>query len=210
MACIVQELLRRQKSCALGHIAVACASRPPLKPSLASPPSLCLFRPARRHRLNRVGDRQLNRASSTVVIWRVNHHAETEAHTAPPRAEGRTDRDIRRCPQTVPRSLGVQAAADPLTPHESIPHGRASSPRSRLPSWRTNRCTPRGRIVNQGACDADPLLLATGQLLWKKGEPISETKPAQQVFCLSARSAVFRRGQFGNHGDVLQRRKRAG
>ena len=50
-----------------------------------------------RHRLNRGGDRQLNRALHTVVMWRMNFHAESKAYTLRRRAEGKSDREIRRC-----------------------------------------------------------------------------------------------------------------
>lgn len=50
-----------------------------------------------RHRLNRSGDRQLNRALHTIVLSRLQHHAETRVYAARRRAEGRTDREIKRC-----------------------------------------------------------------------------------------------------------------
>jgi transposase len=50
-----------------------------------------------RHRLNRTGDRQLNRALHTIVLSRLQHDAETRVYAARRRAEGRSDREIRRC-----------------------------------------------------------------------------------------------------------------
>jgi transposase len=50
-----------------------------------------------RHRLNRRGDRQLNRALHTIVLSRLAHHDETRAYAARRRAEGRTPREIKRC-----------------------------------------------------------------------------------------------------------------
>jgi transposase len=50
-----------------------------------------------RHRLNRGGDRQLNRALHTVVMWRMNFHPESKAYTVRRRGEGKGDREIRRC-----------------------------------------------------------------------------------------------------------------
>ncbi len=50
-----------------------------------------------RHRLNRSGDRQLNRAMHTIVLSRLQHHQETRAYADRRRAEGRTDREIKRC-----------------------------------------------------------------------------------------------------------------
>jgi hypothetical protein len=50
-----------------------------------------------RHRLNRAGDRQLNRALHTIVLSRLQHYADTRAYAARRRAEGRSDREIKRC-----------------------------------------------------------------------------------------------------------------
>jgi transposase len=50
-----------------------------------------------RYRLNRSGDRQLNRALHTIVLSRLAHHAETRAYAARRRAEGKTPREIKRC-----------------------------------------------------------------------------------------------------------------
>ena len=50
-----------------------------------------------RHRLNRGGDRQLNRALHTVVLSRLAHHPETRSYAARRRAEGKTPREIKRC-----------------------------------------------------------------------------------------------------------------
>jgi len=49
-----------------------------------------------RHRLNRGGDRRLNRALTTVVIVRMRTHAPTHAYVARRRAEGRTTKEIMR------------------------------------------------------------------------------------------------------------------
>ena len=50
-----------------------------------------------RHRLNRYGDRKLNRACHMVALVRMHHHEPTKAYIARRRAEGKTDREIRRC-----------------------------------------------------------------------------------------------------------------
>jgi transposase len=49
-----------------------------------------------RHRLNRSGDRQLNRALHTIVVARLRDDPETRAYAARRRAEGKSVRDIRR------------------------------------------------------------------------------------------------------------------
>ena len=50
-----------------------------------------------RYRLNRSGDRQLNRALHTIVVSRMRFHPETKAYVARRLAEGRTPREIKRC-----------------------------------------------------------------------------------------------------------------
>lgn len=50
-----------------------------------------------RHRLNRGGDRSLNRALHTVARTKMAHDSETRDYVEKRRTEGRTDREIRRC-----------------------------------------------------------------------------------------------------------------
>lgn len=50
-----------------------------------------------RHRLNRGGDRQLNRALHTIVLSRLQHHPETKAYAARRTAQGKSPREIKRC-----------------------------------------------------------------------------------------------------------------
>ena len=50
-----------------------------------------------RHRLNRRGDRQLNSALHIIAIQRQRHDPRTQAYFDKRRAEGKTDREIRRC-----------------------------------------------------------------------------------------------------------------
>ena len=50
-----------------------------------------------RHRLNRLGDRQLNRALQVIAVSRMRGHPPTQAYAQRRRAEGKTDREIRRC-----------------------------------------------------------------------------------------------------------------
>jgi transposase len=49
-----------------------------------------------RHRLNRGGDRRLNRALHMAVVTRMAHDPQTRAYVERRRAEGRTPREIRR------------------------------------------------------------------------------------------------------------------
>jgi transposase len=50
-----------------------------------------------RHRLNRGGDRRLNRALHTIVLIRERCHEPTTRYVARRTAEGKSDREIRRC-----------------------------------------------------------------------------------------------------------------
>jgi transposase len=50
-----------------------------------------------RHRLNRSGDRQLNRALHAVVVARLRDDPDTRAYAARRTSEGKSSRDIRRC-----------------------------------------------------------------------------------------------------------------
>lgn len=69
-----------------------------------------------RHRLNRGGDRALNSALHMVALTRMTHDAETREYAEKRRAEGRTDKEIRRCikrylARRVYRTLNASAAA---------------------------------------------------------------------------------------------------
>ena len=50
-----------------------------------------------RYRLNRCGNRQLNRALHTIALSRLRYHQPTRAYADRRRAQGKTDREIRRC-----------------------------------------------------------------------------------------------------------------
>ncbi|MET7453801.1 transposase, partial [Streptomyces sp. NPDC005574] len=50
-----------------------------------------------RHRLNRGGDRQANRALHTIVLVRMRHDQRTRDYVAKRTAEGMTKKDIVRC-----------------------------------------------------------------------------------------------------------------
>jgi transposase len=71
----------------------------------------------RRHRLNRGGDRDLNRALHTVAITRLRCHPETIHYEAKRSAQGKTHREVRR---SIKRALArrlyrrIQAATEPM------------------------------------------------------------------------------------------------
>jgi len=50
-----------------------------------------------RHRLNRSGDRQLNRALHTIVLTRARLDPTTQAYIARRTTEGKSTRDAKRC-----------------------------------------------------------------------------------------------------------------
>jgi len=50
-----------------------------------------------RYRLNRYGDRQLNRALNTIALSRQRYHAPTKAYIERRTSDGKTPREIRRC-----------------------------------------------------------------------------------------------------------------
>jgi transposase len=54
-----------------------------------------------RHRLNRAGDRQLNRALHTVALTRLRFEPNTKTYAARRTAEGKTPREIKRCLKRV-------------------------------------------------------------------------------------------------------------
>jgi hypothetical protein len=59
-----------------------------------------------RYRLNRYGDRQLNRALHTVVRIRIQYQPATRDYLARRSAEGKTSREIKRClARSVARDL---------------------------------------------------------------------------------------------------------
>jgi transposase len=58
-----------------------------------------------RHRLNRGGDRQLNRALHTIVMIRERYHQPTKRYVARRTGEGKSEREIRRC---LKRTIGRQ------------------------------------------------------------------------------------------------------
>jgi transposase len=67
-----------------------------------------------RHRLNRGGDRALNRAIHTIAMVRMRSCSRTRAYVARRTAEGKTKTEILRCPQALyrPRNLPLPHQAD--------------------------------------------------------------------------------------------------
>lgn len=67
-----------------------------------------------RHRLSRRGDRQLNRALHVIAMSRLLYDPETQAYARRRRAEGKTDREIKRClKRYIARQLFRQLETEP-------------------------------------------------------------------------------------------------
>ena len=94
-----------------------------------------------RYRLNRSGDRQLNRALHTIALSRLRYDRRTRAYADRRRAQGKTDREIRRClKRYIARQLYRQLEPSPtgLTNHRSVVAGVPLRARRRLRT-RSNR-----------------------------------------------------------------------
>jgi transposase len=68
-----------------------------------------------RYRLNRSGDRQLNRALHTITLSRLRYDSRTRDYADRRRAEGKTDREIKRClKRYIARELYRRLESPPL------------------------------------------------------------------------------------------------
>lgn len=69
-----------------------------------------------RYRLNRSGNRQLNRALHTIALSRLRHDPTTRTYADRRRAQGKTDREIKRClKRYIARQLYRQLEQQPTT-----------------------------------------------------------------------------------------------
>jgi transposase len=69
-----------------------------------------------RHRLNHGGDRQLNRALHVIALSRLRHDPATQAYAQRRRAQGKNNREIRRClKRYIARQIYRQLEAGPPT-----------------------------------------------------------------------------------------------
>ena len=85
-----------------------------------------------RHRLNRGGDRALNRAIHLIATTRMRADPATRAYLTRRRAEGKTDREIRRClkryiARQLYRELTAAMALLPTTPRTHTGPGLSES-----------------------------------------------------------------------------------
>jgi transposase len=70
-----------------------------------------------RHRLNRLGDRQLNRALHIIAINRMRSHPPTQAYVQRRLTEGKTERDIRRCISATSPATSTEPSTGNSTRH---------------------------------------------------------------------------------------------
>lgn len=76
-----------------------------------------------RHRLNRGGDRALNRAIHTIALTRIRSCPRTRAYVERRNAEGKTPREIRRCVKRyIARELYRAVTQAMTTPNTSAAH----------------------------------------------------------------------------------------
>lgn len=75
-----------------------------------------------RRRLNRGGDRKLNRALNTIVLTRMRTDPQTRSYIDRPLAEGKTNKEIRRClKRFTSRQIYRTLATANRPPHETKP-----------------------------------------------------------------------------------------
>jgi hypothetical protein len=146
----------------------------------------------RRHRLNRGGDRQLNRALHVIALARIHHHAETAAYYQRLLAAGKTAREARRCVKTRPRPLllpppprtpntrldNIEASKTVAVGCDPLPlaaHGkqgvcRGCHPLREVPSLRGRRSIPVGII------ERDYFIGQSGHGHWSQPQPVHASR----------------------------------
>jgi len=80
------------------------------------------------HRLDRGGDRQLNRALHTIAITRASHDPATKEYLARKRAEGKTDKGALRCLKRHLARRFHRLLAEPPLPVNDAPDEHAAEP----------------------------------------------------------------------------------
>ena len=71
--------------------------------------------------LNRSGDRQLNRALHTIALTRLRQDPSTSRYVARRRAEGKSDKEIRRCLKRILARKLFRLMERELTPLPASP-----------------------------------------------------------------------------------------
>jgi transposase len=81
------------------------------------------------HRLDRGGDRQLNRALHTIAITRAHHDPATKEYLARKRADGKTDKGALRClKRYLARRFWRLLSEPPLEPEQAATRERLAQP----------------------------------------------------------------------------------
>ena len=93
-----------------------------------------------RHRLNRRGDRQLNRALHTIAITRTRHCPKTKAYIAKRTSQGKTTRETRRCLKRYIARQIYRLLENPPPNAENSPQPQTTPPKSSNPHARKAIC----------------------------------------------------------------------
>jgi transposase len=112
------------------------------------------------HRLDRGGDRQLNRALHTVAITRASHDPATKEYLARKRADGKTDKGALRClKRYLARRFWRLLTEPPLEPKTATTTGRTAEPCEAEPIKIPDRPLPRREVQRIAA--AIPMVCVT-------------------------------------------------
>ncbi|MGW1917250.1 transposase [Streptomyces sp. NPDC002076] len=85
------------RSWSAGHTRAGSVPRRPSRPSPVSPPIPASSGLTNKHRLNRGGDRQLNRAMHTITLIRMRLDSATKTYVVRRVSEGKNSLDAQRC-----------------------------------------------------------------------------------------------------------------
>ena len=139
-----------------------------------------------RHRLNRSGNRQLSRALHTIALSRLLHDPDTRAYADHRRAEGKTDREIKRClKRYIARQLYRQLENRPQ-PAGSAPRGSLTHHRS-VDGDRVGSVWSSSAGADQPSVDSAPAAMST---LTEVPAPMAMTSPSS---CMGVGLTVVKR-----------------
>jgi transposase len=100
-----------------------------------------------RHRLDRGGDRQLNRALHTIAITRAQHDPATKEYLARKQAEGKTNKGALRClKRYLARRFWRLLTEPPPEPEQPTPTEHAADPAEPEPATIPPRPAPRREV----------------------------------------------------------------
>lgn len=99
----------------------------------------------KRHRLNRGGDRQANRALYQIVKCRLAYDERTGAYMEEKKSEGKTKKEIVRCPKRYVANEAFRALRNP----------------KEVPDWQGSELREVGKSLGLTQCDAASMLMAS-------------------------------------------------